>query len=74
MNGRIDNTDCYWANKKRVGMETETGRWIYGYTCRFDKNCAGAPCAVEELCCRYIGRDSLDDYIKVLLEVNGEVK
>ena len=72
MNGIIDNTDCYWSNMTEIGMHNETGEPVYSYTCRFNPDCDGAPCAVNELCCRYVGKDGLDNYIRMLLEAINE--
>ena len=72
MVGTIDNTDCYWSKKAQIA-EMEDGRPVYVYSCGFDKDCDWAPCAIDELCCRYVGRSGLDDYIRMLLEAVGEI-
>ena len=72
MVGRIDNTDCYWITKTEVG-KAENGVPLIAYGCAFDKNCDWAPCTIDELCCKYVGRSGLDDYIRMLLEAVGEI-
>lgn len=50
----IDNSGCYWLN-------ADLG-------CRFESSDGRLPCTLNQICCRYVSADKIDDYIRMLLQ------